>query len=983
MKVVIAEKPSVARDIAKVLKATNKKDGYLEGNGWQVTWAYGHLVGLCEPEAYGWGTPWNKEALPMIPEQFQLQLLTDEQAKSKKDDRYYQQFNIVKNLFKDAEYIVCATDAGREGELIFRNIYNFAKTKTPFKRLWISSLTESSIKKGFDNLKEGTDFDNIYYSAEARAKADWLIGMNATRSLTLANPNKGVFTIGRVQTPTFSFVCNRFYENKNFVQTFYYKLKAKLNTTDKIQFTATCPENFESKESAEKKIESLGNSFKLVKVEKKLVNEKAPLPFSLTDLQRSANKSLGLSAQDTLTALQSLYEAKMTTYPRTDSSYLAEDMVQPISDNIASLNKLNLNKDLAKGLELICKKGIQKNCFDNSKLTDHHAVIPTFENYDNYTNLKDNERKIYDLVVKRFIQSMLPACIKEQVIYTFEAKDSTIFRSSGSTVKDSGWRMTISSLDKEEEKDSDEELQNLPPLMEGEDLAIMNVAAEEKKTKRPNLLTEADLLKLMETAGKLIEDKELSKAIKDCGLGTPATRASVIESLKARQMIEVKDKKYLVPTNRGLAIYDAIKDLDLSKPDVTGEWENKLNKIAEGNYEPSVFLEEIKAKTSSLVTELDLIKITVQEEGNSSKLLTKELHCPICGGKIIEGQKTVRCEEYSQDNPNGCKFVLFKSNKYHTFSEEEIIELCEKKETSKVIVLKTSDKTYNVRFKFDTDNMKVDFIYDNTICDCPKCGKKVVEYKSSYACEGNTKENATCDFLVWKNVSGHELTKDELVKLIANKELKGLSFVSKEGKPYKANLTLQDDFKTKIVFEEEKVCDCPKCGSPVKEFTKGFSCSKRTQENATCDFALWKDVNGYNMTKADFLELLSKKVLKNKSFVSKEGKPYKADLTLTDDFKLKIVFEEKKEIGKCPKCGSPVIAFKSGYKCSNNTKENATCDFLIWESFNGHNLTLSQVQSLLKGEVLKKVKFVSKSGNNYEADVVYNAEANKIEVKMQ
>ena len=282
-------------------------------------------------------------------------------------------------------------------------------------------------------------------------------------------------------------------------------MRAKLSTSDKTQFFSVCPDSFESKEAAEKKIESLGKEFTVVKVENKKITEKAPLPFSLTDLQRTANRLLGLSAQDTLTALQSLYEAKMTTYPRTDSSYLAEDMIQPISDNVSSLNRLNLNKELKNGLAFISKNGIQKNCFDNTKLTDHHAVIPTFEKYENYDNLKINEKKIYDLVVKRFIQSLLPPCKKDQVIYSFEAKDRTIFKSVGTSIKDAGWRITLSQQETKEEKD-DEESQALPPVIEGENVDVLQVVAEERKTQRPPLLTEAELLKLMETAGKMIED---------------------------------------------------------------------------------------------------------------------------------------------------------------------------------------------------------------------------------------------------------------------------------------------------------------------------------------------------------------------------------------------------------------------------------------------------------------------------------------------
>lgn len=977
MKVVIAEKPSVARDIAKVLVAKDKKDGYYEGNGWQVTWAYGHLVGLCEPESYGWGTPWKKEALPMIPDEFMLQLLEDGQAKSKKDDRYFQQYSIIKKLFNEAEYIVCATDAGREGELIFRNIYNHMKCKTPFKRLWISSLTDSAIKQGFDNLKEGSDFDNTYYSAESRAKADWLIGMNATRSLTLANPNKGgVFPIGRVQTPTFSFVCGRYYENKNFVQSYYYKLKAKLSTSDNIQFFANCPDSFETKEDAASRIQNLGKTFNVVKKENKTVKEKAPLPFSLTDLQRTANKDLGMSAQETLSALQNLYEAKMTTYPRTDSSYLAEDMIDPISQNVGTLTKLGfLTQEQKLGVSHLIKDGIKKACFDNSKLTDHHAVIPTFENYDNFVNLKAHEQNIYKLVVKRFIQSLLPVCVKEQLTYTLEAQDKTIFKCSGSKTIDEGWRITQTKAEANDKEEDENVFQNLPILMEGEDINVLDIATEEKQTKRPPLLTEAELLKLMETAGKMIEDKELSKAIKDCGLGTPATRASIIESLKSRNMIEVKDKKYLVPTERGLAIYDGVKNLDISKPDVTGDWESKLNKIAEGSYESRTFLNEICERTKSLVTEFATVSINV-ESNNKSLMVTEDMKCPLCGGKIIESQKTVRCSNYIQDDSNSCQFLIFKSNKYHTFTPKEISELVSNLETSDIITLTTSDKSYNVRFKFDKEKNKIDFIYDNSVCDCPKCGKKVIEYKGSFTCSGNTKENPSCDFLIWKNQGGHELTKTEFMNLLKDKTLKNLSFETKEGKTYKANLVLKEDFSIERVFEVEKVCDCPKCGSPVREFNKGFSCVRNTTENPECDFLMWKEVSGYTIDKKDLSELLSKKCLKDRKFISKDGNPYRANLTLLSDYKVKIEIPEKAEVGVCPKCGSPVKENTSTFCCSKNRKENPECDFFVFKNFSGHTLTTPQIQTLLKGEVLKKVKLVSKEGKNYEADLVLDG--NKI-----
>lgn len=773
MKVVIAEKPSVARDIARVLSATEKKNGYYEGNDWQVTWAFGHLVGLCEPEVYGWGNPWTKDVLPMLPNEFKLQLLNN--------DGYSQQYKTIKDLFSNAEYIVCATDAGREGELIFRNIYNYMECKTPVKRLWISSLTDNAIKQGFDNLKDGANYDNIFHSAESRAKADWIIGLNATRSLTLANPNKGVFTIGRVQTPTFSFVCERYYENKNFVPSTYFKLKAKLATGDKASFFAYCPDTFDSKQSAEEKIEQLGDSFRLIKKENKVVKEKAPLPFSLTDLQQTANKELGLSAQDTLTALQSLYEAKMTTYPRTDSSYLAEDMIDPITGNIGKLDKLNfLYTEQKNAVSFLKQNGIQKACFDNSKLTDHHAVIPTFEKIENYDNLKPNEQNIYKLVVKRFIQALMQPCVKEQLIYTFNAEDGTEFRCHGTTIKQHGWRAAYP-VEKKREDDEENEDQQLPPLVENEDLNVNEVFALERKTKRPQLLTEAELLKLMESAGKMIEDKELSKAIKDCGLGTPATRASIIESLKSRAMIDLKEKKYLAPTERGLSIYEGVKNLDLSKPDVTGEWENKLNKIAEGSYSPDSFISEISEKCKSLVTELDSVKIMLPSEA---------------------------------------------------------------------------------------------------VCECPKCGKKVVEYKSAFSCMGNTKENATCDFIVWKNVCGYTLDRKDLLELLSKKVIKDKPFTSKEGKNFRANLTLQPDCTTKIEIPKVDIGVCPICGAPIKDTPKTFCCSKFSKEDGGCTFIVWKEVSGHTLTIPQIQKLLKGETLSKVKMISKAGKNYEADLVL-------------------------------------------------------------------------------------------------------
>jgi DNA topoisomerase III len=585
MKVVIAEKPSVAREYARVLGATIRKDGYLEGNGYQVTWAIGHLVRLADAEEYGY-EKWRLEDLPIIPESFKLAITANEGLRK--------QFNIIKDLFAQATEIIVGTDAGREGELIFRYIYQVSGCNKPFKRLWISSQTDQAIRDGFNKLKAGTDYDNLYFAARSRSEADWLVGINATRALTLSARAKSVLSLGRVQTPVLAMICSRYLEHINFKPEAYWELFITLEK-DRKKFRAKHPVAFKKAEEAEAAKSKVTDTATCTRAETKKVFEQAPLLFDLTSLQQETNKKFSFSAQKTLDIAQELYEKyKLITYPRTGSRYLSDDIYPKIPGLLEVVAAKAKFTAYASGLRL---SPISKRPISNDKVTDHHAIIPT-ETSPVSVSLPPDAEKVYDLIVTRFLAAFSPPCEKEVTQLDF-LSGGLLFKASGSVILVPGWRAVEEEM-KEKEDDASDENQKLPKVYQGDVLPVTDPSVIKKMTKAKPIHSESSLLRLMETAGKELEDDELRQAIKDCGIGTPATRASVIETLFERKYIE-REKKKIIPTEKGLQVYELVKDQPLASVGMTGNWEKALNLIAEGKRNYSQFIVGIHSYTQEVV----------------------------------------------------------------------------------------------------------------------------------------------------------------------------------------------------------------------------------------------------------------------------------------------------------------------------------------------------------------------------------------------
>lgn len=597
MKVVIAEKPSVARELAKVFGATTKKNGYIEGKGYTFTWAFGHLLQLAPPQEYGF-IGWRRQHLPMLPKKFKLAIRKVKTKDGFVDDpSVKKQLDIIKQLFDEATEIIVATDAGREGELIFRYIYYYLRCKKPFKRLWISSQTDEAIKDGFRNLKPGTDYDTLFNSAHCRSESDWLVGMNATQALSISAGSRSVLSLGRVQTPTLAMICSRYLEVKNFVPQKYYQLSLLIDKDGQL-FKAISINNFDKKEDAEASFEKIldvksGHPFgaEIVEVEAKPRKEPPPLLHDLSSLQQEANKKKGFTADQTLGLLQNLYESKLVSYPRTGSRYIGDDIFAGIPSLI---DKFRNHPDFGKQAEYLLTVPLNKRSVNAKKVTDHHAVLPTGEMP---FNLSADKQAIYDMVVGRMIEAFHKECVKEITKITISS--GSLFIANGTVIRSPGWRSVLN--DFEEEK-KDEDNPSLPKVVAGEILPIPEKALLEKLTKAKPMYNEASLLKALETSGKEIEDEELRYAMKDTGLGTPATRASIIETLITREYI-TREKRNLIPSAKGLAVYDVVKDQKIAQAELTGQWEKRLEEIRSG---ASVvdFKTEITDYTRSITLEL-------------------------------------------------------------------------------------------------------------------------------------------------------------------------------------------------------------------------------------------------------------------------------------------------------------------------------------------------------------------------------------------
>ena len=649
MKVIIAEKPSVAQGIASVVGARQRKDGYLMGNGYAVTWAFGHLVGLAMPESYGF-SGFRREHLPILPQEFRLVPRQVREGKVYKDDPgVVRQLGVIRELFDRCESIIVATDAGREGELIFRYVYNYLGCTKPFARLWISSLTNKAIREGLQNLREGSLYDNLYLSAKARSEADWLVGINSSQALSLA-AGQGVFSLGRVQTPTLAMICSRYRENKQFVPRKYFQIKVSA-AKDGIAFSALSRNRFDDLETATAGLREVedGGMLAVSSVERREAVQEPPLLYDLTALQKEANGKLDFSADKTLTLAQSLYEKKVLSYPRTGSRYISEDVFEEIPSRITLLQQYPRFAAIASALR---DTPLNRRPVDDAKVTDHHALLVT-ENLPE--GLSQDERAIYEMVAARLLEAFSPHCVKEMTEVALSA-GGEIFTLKGAVVKSAGWRAVRGEPEEEVEEAT------LPELQTDETLPLLASETVEKQTKPKPLHTESSLLSAMEHCGREIGDGQLRTAIREAGIGTPATRAAVIETLFARNYIR-RDKKNLVPTEKGLAVYDTVKDKKIADVEMTAAWEDTLAKIETGEADAPSFRRDIEVYTAQIVAELLSATLDVAPSG-------EQCTCPKCKkSRILFFDKVAKCADVD------CGFTLFRNKGGKVLTDKQIVGL--------------------------------------------------------------------------------------------------------------------------------------------------------------------------------------------------------------------------------------------------------------------------------------------------------------------
>ncbi len=706
MQVVIAEKPSVAKDIAAVLGAKTKKDGYFEGNGYAVTYAFGHLVRIADPEEMDadWGKPWRLDVLPMIPEPWKYCVA----------DGAKQQFGVIKKLFldSDTDKIICATDAGREGEHIFRLIYRMSGCKKPVARLWISSLTADAIKDGFAKLRPGSEFNNLARAAAARAHADWLVGLNFTRAYTVAS--KQFCTIGRVQTPTLALLVERQKEIDNFRSTPFYELLATLEPGFTARYLSQENETRIADRTKGQQvlqaIKAVANAT-VVSVTTAEKKSKAPGLYDLLTLQKEANKRYGFTAQQTLDLAQSLYEEyKLLSYPRTESRHISTDMVEDLPKVLNNLlrkaDKVVVDAFDKEGLQAgkvtvaLIKPKLSKAHVDDTKLTDHHAIIPTGK--EAQADLPDKQRKIYELVLTRFLSMFLPAEVRDETTAMFDIAEHS-FRSKGVVIKDPGWTVLEP---KTKEKDEGEESQRLPAMKQGQQIKKLKEELKEGKTTPPKPFDDASLLTAMKNAGQEIDDEDLASYMKQSGLGTPATRAAIIEKLLQTGYVE-RQKKALVPTEKGKGLIEHVH-ADLKDVKLTALWEQELSEVQNGNASAGDFEENI----------IELIERILPDVLSQSKQLASAVQseaesfgrCPQCRQGIVrETKKGAGCSRWQE----GCKFMIWREQFGKKLTDRQMEELIEEGETKKIKGFKKKDGsgTYDAKLEL-TPDFKVRPVFD-------------------------------------------------------------------------------------------------------------------------------------------------------------------------------------------------------------------------------------------------------------------------------
>lgn len=788
---IIAEKPSVAREIARIVGAYEKADGYIHGNGYAVTWALGHLLEIWSEEGDDWGAE-----LPVLPEVFSLRVIRRKNKNGVKevDKACLKQLETIKKLFNKSEYIINAGDAGREGELIQRYIYAYTESSVPVKRLWISSLTDKAIREGLDKLRPSSEYDNLYLAGKARNEADWIVGVNATRALTKAVGLKQL-SLGRVQTPLLAMVCRRYLEFISFKPEDFWTLMLSSCFSDK-RFTVTGKERYKAYNLAYDDLEKVNEDGWLLvtEFERKEKKVSPPLLYDLTSLQKAANRKYGMSAQQTLNTAQSLYEKKLLTYPRTGSRFIPNDMF----DTIPSLIKcLENHPSLGNEARLMKGRPLHRGCVNDTKITDHHGLLIT-ENEPGgaRTTLTEDEKRIYDMVATRLLESFSPVCEMITSLAKFSCAGIP-FRASGSVVVSPGWKSIAHDKEKDNEKaeNEDDDQKDLPIFKLGDRMKITSSGIKQGQTKPMPLYTEGSLVDAMEHAGREVEEDDLKDAIKECGLGTPATRAAEIETIIRRGYV-YREKKSIVPTKLGLSVYENVKDKSIANVSMTASWEQSLSNIADGFYNADKFNEGIKRYASEIVSQIANNE-TLQEAVASSQVL-KDVACPKCGGEVFFKEKYVECQN------KDCGFKMWREAAGRKMSENDARALLVDGKTAELSGFKSKEgKPFSAILILKEDG-KVGFEFRDKgtgpsgkkLC-CPKCGNSAVILRAVAMCE----DKEGCGWKVFRKVANRELTDKEMETLIRMGKTPVLSgFRSKEGKSFKAALKLDKEKNVKLDF---------------------------------------------------------------------------------------------------------------------------------------------------------------------------------------
>ena len=779
MKLIITEKPSVARDIAKVLGIKQQSQGYISSKDTIITWALGHLIELCQPDEYAEEfKQWKLEDLPIIPDQFKTKII----------QRSKDQYHVVHQLFQKPEIneVICATDAGREGELIFRLIYEQSNCKAPIKRLWISSQTETAIKEGFNNLKPGENYNDLYASAQSRAHADWLVGINATRAYSIKfSRGHGVMSVGRVQTPVLKLIVDRYHEHRQFKSETFYDITADIthaNGEFKAMYFNPNQQRITQKEVADNIITELKSTpnGKISSLAEKKITEKQPLLYDLTEAQKDANKQFKFSADDTLKLLQSLYEKhKILSYPRTSSRYLSKDIEAKLPNLMNNISVLDDFKSCINEIKS-ANRSIAKRMIDDKKVTDHHAIIPT-DKTPSINQLTEQEKQIYLMIIKRFVAAFLPECLKDhtEIISTFANHQ---LKSTGTVIKQIGWRQLYQDDQKNTKSKKPTEIQ-LPIVQQGDSIGHKKITLKKGQTKAPALHTEASILASMETAGKHIDDDELRQAMKHCGLGTPATRAQILEKLIHVKYI-FREKNKLIPTDKGLYLIDCIKDPVMQSAELTGEWEKQLNEMAQGQYQQSTFMQDIATFTKKIIGQ---VATSTAYAIRADQTIYGD--CPCCEkGKIVDNKKAYSCTHWKETD---CKFVIWKEIAQKPITEKMVKTLLTKQKTAVIKGFKSkAGKTFNAALKINQD--KIEFEFEQIFVGaCPLCEGAVIETPKAYSCSHWQKTG--CKFVLWKEIAKRKITLNEAKLLLTDGKIENITgFKSNQGKAFSANIIVEN-----------------------------------------------------------------------------------------------------------------------------------------------------------------------------------------------